>query len=459
MIVMLTGNMVMAAVLYGVVNVLYVAICSFFSSLADIFVYGHSGYSDFMDPLAMWLSPVMELSSEFMFNNRAWHLSHRGVQTVDALWNGIGWKDSLWFLLPIVIFFLVAVFLYRRRSIEAAGDMMAFSWGRPIFRLMLTLCGSAAFARMLYIVCIQDRDFGYTYPQLFPIVLILTGIGSVLCYLISNMCLERSFFIWRKTSYLRMGLLTLGILGIVGYMKWNENRNTLTSDQIEMLSLSCSYADAGDGSESSDGSAGEVWSTYYFCGKEQIEEMLALEQKILQWGKETVRDEVSPSMLEMTYTLKGGGEVTRSCRIPYETKEYQDVLDFLYVKQDIRQEVFTPEYDRLGLGEVQFWCYGNENEEPKELEQQEQKERLYQAVLADLREGNIIYGQEMSEESVLYLGLQITLPKDQKKKYPGCYWEQMDGSYIYFDLTKEASHTLAAWNEMAEEKYQISLKD
>lgn len=101
----------------------------------------------------------------------------------------------------------VGVVLYRRRSLESAGDILAFPKLRLLFLVPLSFC-AGAFAQEVYASFANDGDNGFF---MFLIVGLLLGWFS------GQMMLERSLKVFRKGTILQAGAmvcvmaLTLGI--------------------------------------------------------------------------------------------------------------------------------------------------------------------------------------------------------------------------------------------------------
>lgn len=112
-------------------------------------------------------------------------------------------------LLLIAITFALALYAYRARKLEAAGDVVTFSIVRPIFKYGVTICTMLLVGA--YFASVSGRSlaivvFGYLF-------------GSFLGYFIAEMLLKKSFRIWHQgyKGYLAYALiLVVTLVGIQG---------------------------------------------------------------------------------------------------------------------------------------------------------------------------------------------------------------------------------------------------
>lgn len=447
LVVMLTGNSIMTVVIYAVTNVLYCGVMYLFSYLGTLFIYGFQRGHDFFDPVTEWLTPVLSLSSFYWMPS---YLSS-GLQAedeiealdgsweiADSLWRSVGLSRILWYLIPAAAFLALAVVLYRKRSIEAAGDMVAFSWGKPVFRLVFTVCGSVLFTLGIYKICLEGGGAEYTYRGVFPILLVLLIVGCILCYLISNMILYRSFFIWKKTSYVRMAFVAAAVLGVMCYMRSSGYGAKIPDvEQIEMVSL----YDIGYGS-----------NVYHMQDKEQIRQFIKLQRDIIQGGEQMTVAGRHDGNIYVVYTLKGGATLECSYPILTNNKEYVAVKRFVENKETVCSLLFTEDYEKVIAQNISVISDHVE----KTVIGADSRKLLYQAVIADLKEGNIRLtdtSYEQDSKSGTYLSISIGIPQSvcRERNYSETYQRAMEDYAKYVRITEDSKHTIQALDEIPQE--------
>ena len=104
-------------------------------------------------------------------------LSHYDPVTDSTIIDGYafsGWTAVIGYAFAGIALLCLALFLFRRRRMESAGDVVAFSFLRPVFRVLLSLamalCGTAAVFSAVY-------DVG-SVPGTFPRALLLIFVMS-----------------------------------------------------------------------------------------------------------------------------------------------------------------------------------------------------------------------------------------------------------------------------------------
>ena len=430
MVVMLTGNSIMTVIIYTVLNGLCVGIVYLFSFVAEIMIYGYSGdFASGADTVMIWLTPVLNLRNyTYLSAYYSWGGDDGIVEEImkkGRIWDGASLEQAVWYLVPAILFLALAVILYKKRQVESAGDMVAFSWGKAIFRLVFTVCGSVVFTVGLYYICLESRGDEYTYENIFQVFMVLMALGCILCYLIGNMILERSFFIWKKTSYVRMILVTAAVVGCMCYLKFGGYGTKIPSaEEIDMVCL-----------ESQECYNPWVDNTYTLHDKEQIQKFISLHTAVLEYGKEApvsnrYDEDVS---LDITYVLKNGRRINRRYPISTEAKEYLAICRLLNNPDTMCSMLFSEDYEEVIPFRVHFL------EAPDDVQCSEEQtvistewmEKLYHALLEDIRTGKItLMNNNIAEEGEDYIDVAITIPKEicKKRGYSESYREAMQQS-------------------------------
>ena len=404
-VVMLTGNPFMSLVIYAVLNFLAAGVHMLYSSLAELFVYGNQvgSYGYMNGETVKVLTPVYNFLRNICNNNPA---VYRILQDDTRV---INYKEMLqlvgstaYYILPAILFVVAALMLYRARKLESAGDMVAFNWGRPVFRVVFVFCTSLLFALAVYELCFGTTISSYAYGRIFRIILVLVGVGTVLFYLLSNMILDRTFFIWRKTSYWRMALFAvLMMLGLVGVRDGQIGTKIPARNNITEVDVRIQFGDED-----------YFYQKAFLSLKDAkgIDEIYKQNKAILKYGRnlDNNSDDETRDTIEITYHFKGG---KRKCIYPVESGEAvvnklekylenrDDMCEMIYgekYKEHIQRKMYVEERytdpieideegneeEPWGSGVLHCWSWDKSNKK-----QQEIRDALYEAVCKDIEAG------------------------------------------------------------------------
>ncbi len=123
-------------------------------------------------------------------------------------WGGMG---SSWGYLGLltglgVVFFLLALVLYRARQLETAGDFVAFKAMRPVFWVLFSLCAGGAVQLIGVEMMGVGEDIGFVF----------LGVGLVCGYFAAQMLIARSAKVFKKRIFLHLGIfLAVFVLSLV----------------------------------------------------------------------------------------------------------------------------------------------------------------------------------------------------------------------------------------------------
>ncbi len=422
-VTMLTANGIMATAIYVVVNILYQSVAAMFVFMGSFCIYGYQGDEQvFANTLGQALTPVVFFSggkSIMDFVNKYYipsyamtraeedlYIMGRGLET-NGLWIGPVWSQALWYLIPAVLLLGLALFLYKKRSLESAGNMMAFSWGKLVFRLVFTVCGSMLFALLMYMVCVYWADIPITYRGVFILFLSLLAVGSILAYLISNMILYKTFFIWKKTSYWRMLLLAGLMVAALSYMKYGYGTKLPEIKKVDYVKLNMDQP-----------AHHNLDNFFYIQGEQEIEDFQRIQGNLLEYADDynvnVNQRYYSIYNIGVTYVMKDGTSITRS--YPLESASWEETgLDvFLDEKETLSEKIFTKAYKEVRPLLVEIESFGS-GEAIYQFYDFETMYQFYEAALKDIEEGNLVYWNR--EEEVHYLKIHFQLPVECMEKY------------------------------------------
>jgi ABC-2 type transport system permease protein len=411
LVVMLAGNGLMVSLVYLVLNVLVLGVSTMYEMLASNFVYGsRSSELNVLD-----VGRGIKLMTPVLF---FWSHTGSGHHYVNQFHTLEYFKKDCIYLIPAAIFLGLAVYLYRKRPLECAGDMVAFSWGKPVFRIVFSFCGGMFFATGIYYLAFYSNMGPYDYSAIFKVILILVGVGAVLFYLIANMALYKTLHIWKKTSYLRMVLLALCMMAGVAVTR-NYGLGAALPEKSGITKVDIEYG--GDWVKS--------WS-YSTCNnlsltqQEDIEDMYRLNQQILSYGRNMNLSAQSPDMtyVRFVYTLKNGKTWKNSYPIQRTSDMTQKVKKLLNGQQDLEKKLFGEDCEKNVPEDIDiFWLKGETIQtiekwnQGKDVTKEETfREELYRAVLEDLSQGrfDLSYTPETLQQKMIQCHFYTTMDKE-----------------------------------------------
>lgn len=180
---MFTGHILALPAFYLIFNFLALVLNALFNQLISIFAFGYVG-GDGISPLTEWLTPTIKLGGELYY--RA--VTENGVEV--QLFTGF--QYVLAYALTALVLTVAALLLYRVRHMETAGDVIAFSWAKPLFKYGFSFCAALCGGMLLY----------YLFSSLFrsrllPLSLFTVLSGVVGCF-VAEMLLQKSFKVFRR---------------------------------------------------------------------------------------------------------------------------------------------------------------------------------------------------------------------------------------------------------------------
>ncbi len=458
-IAMVTANGIMTASIYVVSNVLYQGVARMFLYMGSMCIYGYQGdESQYAGTIGRYLTPlaffagkasIFDVINQYIYPAESRnYMNYQEIWEEWQLWDGPGLKQSLWYLIPAVLLIGLAVVLYKKRSLECAGNMMAFPWGRLVFQMVFTMCGSMIFTLLIYRICFSWNQDSLSYGALFKIYLVLMLVGSVVSYFVSNMILHKSFFIWKKISYGRMLLFSLAIIVAFVYMKYGYGTGIPSTEKVEFVEMEAPA------------SGSYARNTYYITGEEQIQEMQELHKNILKYGESCRNKEVkNPKVLGITYYLEGKQKVSRFYPVYDLDMKEVGVVDFLSDTEGICSRVFTPAYEEVKCESVSIvneaggiiYSYSY-----SEFSERQIMGEFYEAAVKDLQEGNMLLGA-YRQEAPYHIKISYVLGDEFRGKYnlplEFTEGEEQRQNAVYLPITSKSKHVKQLMKELDWSEY------
>jgi len=378
---MVTGWLLAMPVLYAVANALAIMLTQLLRMLGELFYFGYSGNNSY-PAITRWLTPLYTMGEALADNVR---YTEPSVEIYDGaaiiVENAVRQPRILNPEVPgvLAVYTAVAVLmlafswlLYTRRASESAGDPVAFSWARPIFRYGVALCGGLAFGLGLYAVLTVNRDL----PDVALLIFCMALMG-VLSYFAVEMVIRKSFRVFRKgwpgaiVVSVVLALVCIGAkLDITGY----ETRIP-DVEKIESVEVS-------------------IYMENIYVNQctepETIDAILALHEAIVAEGRVPVELEGNYGV-NLEYELEDGTWMRRrytlSLPAAVESAAITDALETLINTEEIRYK--TALNGRSGSEQLELrggYISGRHIEYDLQLTAEDAR-RIYAAVLRDLAAG------------------------------------------------------------------------
>lgn len=287
---MLTGNLPALAVLYGVLN-FGVSLCELLAGqIAVLFLRGVTS----LPQKLTFLSPPVRL---LMGSQGYW--SSSGGSFLQEL----QYPLLLVYGAAALLLSLLALFLYRRRPTECAGDVIAVPALRPVIQGCFTLGCSLVLGWFFWLLLFQQAEH-------WAFLLVSLLLGGAVGYFAASMLLKKSFRVFYKKQWLGLGVFALALcLAVAGLVNdlFGVVRRVPAADEIQKAELS------------SDSYAAELTQP------EQLEALTALHRTILALPEaEPGAEGQDTAWVQLDYTLRDGTLLSRSYLLGYSR---QDLLD------------------------------------------------------------------------------------------------------------------------------------
>lgn len=274
---MLTGNVLVLPLLYTALGCAAWICEGCLRHILSEFVYGMTVQTHIFD----WLSPAVTLTNEV------------GTRVVegDLVFNGMGLAAA--YCAAGIAFSLIALWLYKRRSMESASDTVAIPALRPVFKYCMTFGGALVAAYALFSLCFYGtRGYATAGGEL-----LLMLLGAFVGYFLARMIIHKSIDVFRKdwrgfivSACIIVAFVACAELDVLGFEK-----RTPDPDSIARASI------------------------YYSTAYEQpdnIRDIVTLQKQIMAHKAENEQAEYL-SYINFEYTLKNGKIIKRAYQVDF----------------------------------------------------------------------------------------------------------------------------------------------
>lgn len=366
-IAMFTGQLYAVPVFVLIINFLYVGGRVLLFVITSILCYGAS-FEDFT--VGMWdvLSPV-------------YYITHTVGVRYDTGQYGelIGGEIVLGYSIAAIIFIVAAYYVYKMRHTETAGNLISIPLVAPVFRW-----GAAIYGGLLFGILFCGIMGVSSVKGAFVVILIAALLFAGVFFFGAQMFLEKGFRVFKKKRVIEcVGLLgVLTVLFVAIECDWfGQEKKVPDVSQIERAYVLCHEAIGGDDADT----IAQITELHHQIvdSKAEFEEL-----------NEKEKYKNSGVYLEIKYFLKGGKVLHKQYQIPMQKEMAENpetvmgkLVEVITDKESYLKNVVGANYQDIKIKEGYMDLYQTGNETVHDLNKEE-SEKLYQAFLKDIEEGN-----------------------------------------------------------------------
>ena len=367
----MVGHTAALPVLYVVLNFTSVVVETILSEVIRTFPFGMASGQNLWPN---WLSPVFYTLEKDLFGFE-WITEALPQTTVVQGIYFTGWVPALVFGAVGLGLAALAFLLFRRRNLESAGDVIAFSFLKPVFLYGLSLGCSVVLGWLLSDILFRDGS-----SQFLPMVLCML-LGAALGFWAGEMLLQKSLRVLRRRNLLRCGITWAVIIAAMCCCRYDVTGfSHYVPDPADVQSVMLGYGDA------------------MIEDREIIQRATQLHQEIVDRRFEIeaqVEREGYHTSYRVTYQMNDGSVVSRQFSLPVDSYGDYDRSSLGWAVEELENTPavllaqYFPDHTGLALDRwtVEYldtdWVY-----QQMELTY-DQAEALAEAIRADIEAGTL----------------------------------------------------------------------
>lgn len=284
-------------------------------------------------------------------------------------------KSFFWYIPAALILVLLALWAYKKRPLENAGDFLVMPWLKVFFSIGITGCATMVFYAWLASYE-QDANLQDAMGMINPL---LVGIAGFAGFIIVSMIIRKTIHIKKKVvmipAALTTAVLLFGATGIqmdlFGIETWLPKAEEVGGCQM------CAFGEENRNTE--------IFST---------EEVIALHKRFLQ-EKDYLQKTHGMMWYEITfvYRLKNGRMVSRRYELPYTEEDWEkpDSLLAIIAGRYSDYNAVLPELQKVKWIDVSLEHDSANGERYSQIleEVNVSTEELRKAVQKDIQDGNL----------------------------------------------------------------------
>ena len=396
--VLCAGNGLGAVAVYGIINFLSVLVLWLAKCFYEPVLFGVT----ISQTSLLRLSPVIGFCSQnYVDVSYAYDVN---LLTFNGF-VGESWLYVLFAVLAGIGLLVAALFMYRGRKLESAGDFMAFRPASPVFLVLYSLCCGG----VLYVMAegLGNEAIGTVFML----------IGMAIGWFTGRMLLERRINVFRPKAFVGLGVLVF-VFYLSVSLFWLDplgvTRYVPDAQQVQMVQVAPYAAES-----------------YYSRNAAVISDPAQIE-KITQIHQDLVdarQEDKTNTMFRIRYTMKTGVEVERTYYLDAQSENGQWMKNIYSSTQVV---LGSDNLDRLKqtIKYAHFYCHGYEKFPQTITEdwtgdyivKQDKLPGLLDAIAADCQAGNMaqIWDYHRDEENVASVSLEFSSGYRELYVYESC---------------------------------------
>lgn len=422
--VQLAGNRMGMVLAYGMLNFFSILVYWFCAQVFTPLTYGTEANVNWMANICPTV--VMYRGSYFTPLEHYLDTPTASIYYYDGMERGRLWVPAMACALVGVGLIALAQFLYRRRKLESAGDLLAYPGLAPVFLVMNTLM-VAAFIHL----GVSLMDFEAVSQYFF------LPLGLIVGYVSGLMLLRRTTRVFRKRLLLPLaGILVLCALTVCGIYTdvFKVIRRVPQENQVMSVTV-----------EPVNGNYGR--KPLVVTDREKIQAILSYHRESLNGWQDQVRDALLQKTscwkpgayfnVRLEYKLENGRTMARRYALRrdfYSSPEFMKVMSAPELVLGCTEEELEEKIDRAEY--VMYGMYAQSEDGGYRSVSFDDRSGLCDAMMMDSREGTLLnysfwdeaYGTSQSVENLGDLSIQGGREDD--------YY------YIWFPINENTAHTL-----------------
>lgn len=435
----LTGNIAVLPMVYGILNVLAYVANSAFNALRDFLTYG---YISFVGNIRR-LSPIIALTDsrdldyEDIMAVGADGLQHAtGEFTIHGTWLVVAYCAAG------LILTALALAIYRKRDMERAGDVVAIPVLKPVFKYCMSV-GCGVVCAIAFYDGLFRSSFGST-GKTAVIMAVLMVLGAGVGYFVAEMLMQKTLDVfhhgWKGYLITACALVAFTVcieLDVTGYETAQPKL-----DEIENVYINSGYGDAT-----------------MLESRDEIAAVLDYHRGVID-GKHINENAEKTRWFNVCYTLKNGETFARDYTISYDYDQRFDPqsnirrLEVLLNSEEAILSRLKPveniDFDWITSSSIEG-SYMQEYKDDTRVDRQNiylnltprQAEEIYNCILADVGTSSIgrvytmqdrYFFEQMSNLS-FYVGISVQVEDSVSEKSRSYY-------YVNVEIPLDAENTL-----------------
>ena len=436
-----TGNVIAAAVFYVILNFAVPMLDSLIHLLATEFIFG---LTETLGEWSKWFSPVISLYDKVQAVYPVVNEVRAEIPVIENFWVIV-----LYGFVGIAML-AVSFLLYRVRRSESAGDVVAFSWLRPVFRFGIALISALTLGRFLYELFWNSLFNEGRYADMIPMAVCMI-VSAIVGYYAASMLLEKSLRVF-KGSWKGIALVcavTVAICLGVALDIFGLERYVPKAEDIDKVYIS-GHLDLVCNAEKYPNLCEDIIELHkaIAADKDYVRNM----DERWDWDGEEVRWR----SITIEYELKNGSTVERYYYLPMTVARAKDETTYdskflaLITNPDVLiASVTIPENAELCYAQVEYYNPETDIWENSSMDHGAWN-IVYEALLRDAREGNFYSSKSLIWEEMLKYPAETTLAQFEATLFIEYRHANNDNSfergygYISMQLQPTMKHTLKA---------------